>query len=321
VPLNDDIAAVLYAFEAARLTPPWAAASAREARESFERRIARLSENVPELAVGEVEDLSVPGGDGPLPARCYRPVGTPTGVIVFFHGGGYVLGSLNTHDLPSRRLCVQTNAVVLSVEYRKAPEHRFPAAVEDADAATTWACENREALGGHGDAPVVVSGVSAGGNLAAVVALEAAERGLELAAQVLIYPQTDSAKVYPSMVENADGYMLTRKDMEWFNEQYCPRALGLDRDPRRSPIYAPELRAVPPAYVVTAAFDPLRDEGIAYAARLAEAGNRVLLDNFDGTIHGFLGFADDVASARADIAVMCSRIRRLLSEPAQVAAG
>ena len=193
---------------------------------------------------------------------------------MFFHGGGYVIGDVDTHDNQCRMLCREAEAVVLSVGYRLAPEHPFPAAPEDCFAATRWAAEHVDRLGGDAGR-IAVAGDSAGGNLAAVVALMARDAGgPALAAQLLIYPGTDFAGGYPSETENAEGFFLTRADMEWFREQYLA---GADpSDPRLSPIAAPDLSGLPPAVVATAEFDPLRDQGDAYARALEEAGVPVI---------------------------------------------
>ncbi len=310
--MKPDVQDVVRKHYAAKLKPVADCDSPQEARDSFAARLKRFREAAGVLPVGRVEDLQVTGGEGTIPARAYWPDSSeaPHGAIVFFHGGGFVIGSIDTHDHSARTLCQLTNAIVVSVDYRKAPELPFPAAVDDAYESTRWVCENIRDLAGA-DLPVAVCGVSAGGTLAAVVCNTARGR-FPIAAQVLIYPQTDSSMLHPSMHENAEGYIFTTRDSQWFNELYCARSRGLDKDPRRSPLHEPNLRDLPPAIVATAQYDPLRDEGIAYAARLGYAGNRVTLFNFEGTIHGFFGFGKDVPSAQRDIRLICEATRDML---------
>jgi acetyl esterase len=311
--LKPDVAKAVAAHYAAKLKPVSECASPQEARDSFAARLKRFREQAGDIPVGAVKDIEIPSIGCRIRARCYWPKSEAVGIIVFFHGGGFVIGSIDTHDHSARNTCLLSQAIVVSVDYRKAPEHPYPAAVEDAIEATRWACRNAESLAGR-DVPVAVCGLSSGGTLAAVVALEARKESIEVAAQFLIYPQTDSASDHPSMDESAEGYIFTKRDSKWFNEHYCRRARNLDRESKRSPIYATEVKDLPPALVATAAFDPLRDEGIAYAAKLASAGNRVLLLSFDGTVHGFFGFGADVPSAQRDTAQICAAMRTMLED-------
>ncbi|GAA3122703.1 alpha/beta hydrolase fold domain-containing protein [Streptomyces rectiviolaceus] len=259
--------------------------------------------------VGTVEDRSVPGPAGApdLPVRVYRPAGTsrPRPTVVFFHGGGYTLCDLDTHDATARTLCAESGAVVVSVAYRLAPEHPFPAATEDAYAALCWAAaETRDGVLGGDPHAVVTAGDSSGGGLAAVAALMARDRGgPAVALQVLLYPVLDAGQGSDSYTSNATGYFLTAAHMRWFWEQY----LGPDGDgthPYASPLRA-DAAALPPAHIVTAGCDPLCDEGAAYAVKLRLAGVAVTRGHYPRMFHGFLGFPrllDDARSAVADVA-------------------
>jgi acetyl esterase len=210
------------------------------------------------------------------------------------HGGGFVIGDLETHDNVCRRLARDAEVVVVSADYRLAPEHVFPAAVEDSMAVLTAVAADIDSYGGDAG-KLVIGGDSAGGNLAAVCSQLAREGGPALAAQLLVYPAVDLLGDFPSRTENAEGYFLTLKDMEWFGRNYLgfdetdPRAAEVAEDPRLSPIKAANLAGLPPAIVATAEFDPLRDEGNAYAAALEKAGVRVVHRQFPGLIHGFYG--------------------------------
>jgi acetyl esterase len=258
-----------------------------------------------DVEVAAVEDRALPpapGSDTPIPVRIYRPrlEGPPAPVLVWFHGGGWVIGDLDGADGTCRALCRDGDALVVSVDYRLAPEHPFPAAVEDCWAATRWVADQGGELGGD-PARLAVGGDSAGGNLAAVVAQLARDAGgPPICFQALVYPVTDATCDRPSIRENAEGYLLTTDGMEWFYGHY----LGAHdrRDPRVSPLLAPDLTGLPPAYVVTAEYDPLRDQGRAYVEALTAAGVPATLDEVAGTIHGFFSLDQmlDVATqARA----------------------
>jgi acetyl esterase len=245
-------------------------------------------------AVADVCDLMVPGPGGDIPVRVYTPdAEAPLPILVWLHGGGWAMGSIETYDAPVRALAGAAGALVASVEYRLAPEHRFPAAVDDSLAAVRWAAATGAELGGD-PARIAVGGDSAGGNLAAVVARKL--RGeLDLRLQALIYPVTDGGVNTPSFREFADRYGLTAAGMKRFWELYLD---GTDAtDPDASPLRDPDLAGVAPAYVLTAERDVLRDEGEAYALALRDAGVPVTLRRFDGTIHGFFRWlaATDVA--------------------------
>ena len=241
------------------------------------------------------EDRDLPGPAGPIPVRVYRPGSAPAPVLVYLHGGGWVLGSVVTAHGVCATLARSSGCAVVSVDYRLAPEHRFPAAVEDAWAATAWIAEHAEEIGGRPGA-LAVGGDSAGGNLSAVLALRARDAGLPLALQLLVYPVLDADLDTSSYREFADGYWLTRYAMEWFWEQYLPEG---DRfQPEASPLRAPDHAGVAPACVITAEYDVLRDEGEAYARRLAGAGVPVTLSRYDGQIHGFFRLPGVIDRAR-----------------------
>jgi len=264
----------------------------------------------PAQPVARVEDRELDTRAGPRRARCYTPTsdGRALPVVAYFHGGGWVFMGIETHDRICRRLANATGALVVSVDYRLAPEHRFPAALEDCEAATAWLAHHADQLGGD-PTRLVVAGDSAGGNLAASVALRARTVGPPLAAQVLIYPVCDAARDTASYRENGDGYLLTADDMAWFWECY----LGPDGDPAdafASPLRAANLGGLPPALVITGEFDPLRDEGEAYARRLDGFDVPVELHRFEGMVHGFLGMdalVPEADTAMARIAAFLAR--------------
>jgi len=254
-------------------------------------------------SVGAVRDYAIAGPAGGIPVRIYEPEGSgPFPVLVFFHGGGWVLGGLDTHDPTCRALTNASDCVVVSVDYRRAPEHPFPAPVEDCYAALRWVSENTDVV--HGDADrIAVGGDSAGGNLAAAVAQLARDRdGPAIAYQALLYPVADHAFDTDSYAENAEGYFLTKADMEWFWDHYLPNDIA-GRNPYASPLRARDLTGLPPATVVTCGFDPLRDEGVAYADRLADAGVEVTHRHYDEMIHGFASMLVDPDMDRARDAV------------------
>jgi acetyl esterase len=259
--------------------------------------------------VDEVVDLMIPGPAGKLRVRVYRPLSTELlPVVIWFHGGGWVVGTLDSHDPVCRALANRTPCVVVAVDYRLAPEAPFPAAVDDSWAATQWVAQEALKLGGDASR-IVVAGDSAGGNLAAAVALRARDSGLGLALQVLVYPVTDYDLDSESYLRLAEGLNLTRAKMQWYWQQYLAGADGLHPD--ASPLRAPDLAGVAPALVQTAEHDPLLSEGEAYAARLAEAGVPVTLTRYDGMIHGFIRMPALVAEADFSLAEIASAVAAL----------
>ncbi len=252
----------------------------------------------PELEVARVEDRTIQGPTGAIRVRVYTPSdGKRLPLLINFHGGGWVIGDLETADAVSRELCQRADCVVISVDYRLAPEHRFPAAVDDAYAATCWVADNATALSGDAN-KIAVFGESAGANLAAVVAQLARDRnGPSIAYQLLAYPVTDARFDTSSYRDNADGYLLTRAGMEWFWDSYC--ANPSDRkNPLATPLNATNFGKLPPALIMTAEFDPLRDEGEAYAAKLKAAGVQVDCIRFDGLIHDFLAMSRQLSAVK-----------------------
>jgi acetyl esterase len=259
--------------------------------------------------VAEVADrtLAVDGRD--IPVRVYRSgADTPHGTFVFFHGGGWAIGDLESHDIACRQLCNGLGMTLLAVDYRLAPEHPFPAGLEDAVAATRWALANVAELGGDRER-VLVGGDSAGGNFAAVIAQEL--RTERLAAQVLIYPGTDVTRRYPSADLFADGYFLDSASVALIQEAYFVDPAMLT-DPRVSPILTPDLSGLAPAVLVTAEFDPIRYQGDAYADALAAAGNTVLHRQFPGLVHGFLNLGPFVPACGAAIDETIELVRQAL---------
>lgn len=269
------------------------------------------------LAVGTVRDLTVNGAKGPLRARHYAPVveldsSHPRPLLVYFHGGGFVFGDLDTHDAPCRYLCRYSGVHVLAIDYRLAPEHRFPAAPLDAFAAFSWAKKHAASLGADPDR-VGVGGDSAGGNLAAVVSLMAREAGEVLpACQLLIYPPVDRRPPWRSLDLFGEGFMLTKASIDWFDAQYGMRDTDGHPDWRRNPLVASSHAGLPPAYVVTAGFDPLRDEGEAYADALTRAGTPVSLRRFPEQLHGFVNMVGISRTARDAVLEMAGALRVLL---------
>ncbi|HEX7441909.1 MAG TPA: alpha/beta hydrolase, partial [Caldimonas sp.] len=270
--------------------------------------------------VGGVRDLQAKGPHGPIPLRLYLPLAAPNDdavaggarpVLVYFHGGGWVIGDLDTHDTLCRELANGSGCAVVAVDYRMGPEHRFPAAVDDCIAATRWL--RREAAGlGLDPKRIAVGGDSAGANLAAVVSIAAREAGdPALAFQLLIYPATDMRRTAPSHTTNGEGYLLTRDTIGYFHDHYIDDVRH-DLDWRASPLLHADLSKLPPALVLTAGYDPLRDEGLAYAAQLTQAGNRVTYVCFERQIHGFITMGRVLDEANAAVSMCVAELRRAL---------
>lgn len=271
---------------------------------------AAMAENLPPMAVEE--DLLIDGPAGPIPATRYRSSIDSDGVIVYFHGGGFVTGSRISHDTFVRRLAHGTGLDVLSVEYRLAPENPFPAGVDDAVAAWHFAVDMAPRWGVDPER-IVVAGDSAGGNLATVVARLVRDEPITPIFQLLIYPVTDATAETPSRREFASGYFLSLDGIHWFNDRYVPD-VEQRTDPRCSPLLAEDLGGLAPAHVIVAGFDPLRDEGLAYAKRLEEAGVPVSLRREGTLIHGFINMTLISPGARAAVDRMCAEVRRALDE-------
>jgi acetyl esterase len=277
--------------------PQFYTVSADEARRLYRESRAALGPPPPEVA--EVRDLAASGPAGPIPVRLYRGLGAAAGApqpaLVFFHGGGWTIGDLDTHDVVCRTLANKAHCAVIAVDYRMGPEHKFPAAVEDCIAATRWVAEQGTALGVDA-ARIAVGGDSAGGNLAAVAAITLRDAGgPPLVFQALVYPATDQRMDTATHARFSDGYLLTRNNMLWFRGNYLNP--GDYDDWRASPIRAADLAHLPPAHIITAGYDPLLDEGRAYSDRLVAAGVPVLYECFEGMTHGFLTMGGVVAAS------------------------
>jgi acetyl esterase len=277
--------------------PPLYSLSAPEARRQYKETRAALAPPVPQVAA--VRDLAAPGPAGPVPLRLYRGLGTAEDAalpaLVYFHGGGWTIGDLDTHDSVCRALANKARCMVISVDYRMGPEHRFPAAVDDCIAVTRWVAEQGAALGVDA-ARIAVGGDSAGGNLAAVVAIALRDAGgPPLVFQALVYPATDQRQDTQSHAKYAEGFLLTRGNLVWFRDNYLEP--GDYDDWRASPIRAADVSRLPPAHIITAGYDPLVDEGQAYADRLVAAGVPVLYECFEGMAHGFLSMGGVLAAA------------------------
>ncbi len=300
----DPQARALLDLMAERKVPPTHTVSPAQARAMYRDRRGFTQPDAP--PVHEVRALAA----GSLPLRLYRPAGGVLPLLLYFHGGGWTIGDLDTHDVLCRQLANASGCAVLAVDYRMGPEHPFPAAVEDCIAATAHARQEAAALG-IDPARIAVGGDSAGGNLAAVVALAERDAGRPLAFQLLIYPATDMRATAPSHSTNGQGYLLTADTIAYFRGHYVPNAADW-ADWRASPLLAPDLRGLPPALVLTAGYDPLRDEGRQYADALSEAGNRVQSICFERQIHGFLPMGRVLDEANTAVALCAAVLKAAL---------
>ena len=311
MPLDKHVQGLLDMLAAAN-QPAIAALSPAEARAAT-MVLTRMVE-AKNIAVDLIADGELPGPAGPLPYRLYTPLGAGSGPlpgIVYFHGGGWVFGSLESHDALLRMLANESGCRIVSIDYRLAPEHKFPTAVEDAYAASKWVAMNAANLG-IDPARLAVAGDSAGGNLAAVVAQLARASGPKIALQVLLCPVTDVGAATPSRRDYAEGHFLDQAMMEWAGAHYIPP--GTDpKDPRLSPLWAKDLSGLPPAHVHTAAFDILRDEGAAYADALKRAGVTVRYVCHDGMIHHFYAMAEAIPYARSAVKAMGAGIKAAMA--------
>jgi len=288
--------------------PPIDKISPMEARRQYREVRATLRPPAPHLA--EIRDLKADGKGGPIPLRLYRPAEGVLPAFVFFHGGGWVVGDLDTHDVVCRQIARDAGAVVIAVDYRLAPENPFPAASDDAWSATTWIAAHADQLGIDA-ARIAVGGDSAGGGLATVVALMARDsRKLRLALQVLVYPVVDLRAESVSYSKYAEGYLLTRAAMQWYIAQYAPTPQAVN-DWHASPLLAPWVHGVAPALILTAELDPLIDEGEAYARRLRGARVPVDYQVVPGMVHGFLTMGGKVDAANRSIEIIASALKGL----------
>lgn len=295
------------------LSPPGARrleeSSVEEARAMMARLASMRAGGAVPAYPGTISDREIPGPHGPIPVRVYAPeTGEPRPVLAYFHGGGWVLGSRDTADVACRALAAAAGCVLVSVDYRLAPEHKFPVPLDDCVAAVHWLARHAPEIGGD-PARIAVGGDSAGGNLSAAAAIRLRdEGGPRLRHQLLVYPVTDAAFETASYRENGEGYFLTRAGMEWFWSHYLPSP-ERGREELASPLRARDLRGLPSATVITAEYDPLRDEGEAYAERLQAAGVPTRLTRYDGVIHGFFGMVDTLDQADEAIGEAAAALR------------
>jgi len=305
MPLDPLIEKLLEELKAAGAKPPWDT-TLEEIRAA---QLKRLAWSGPPAPVRQCDDFSIPGPAGPIPVRIYgHEPAAP--VLIWFHGGGFVAGSIEAQDPVYRLLALRSGCTLLAVDYRLAPEHPFPAAVEDACAVLSWVTTHGRERG-LDPARVAIGGDSAGANLATVAARRARDRGAVVPRfQALVYPVTDATMSRESYNTFAEGYMLTRRHMEWYYAQYLPP--GTDpRNPDVSPLFAPSLAGLPPALVLTAEYDPLRDEGEVYAARLRDAGVDVSLTRCAGLIHGFFSMGGIVPAAYRAVCDVARAVREV----------
>ncbi|RLU86307.1 alpha/beta hydrolase [Streptomyces griseocarneus] len=310
MPLDPGIAALLDRLDAAP-APRIRATDPGTLREAQSALAATLTPPEP-ILVGDVQEGTVPGPGGDVPVRVYRPGAPgPVPTVVFFHGGGFIAGDLDTHDLVTRRLCRDVGAVVVAVHYRRAPEHPFPAPYEDCLAVTRHVADHIDEYGARRGS-LAVAGDSAGGNLAAVVAQAFRDEGRPLAAQLLAYPTTDFDGDFPSRAENATGYVLTAENIDDVQYLYAGDDPAVRGCPQVSPLRAKTFAGLAPAIIGTARHDPLRDEGLAYAEALEEAGVEVFVRDYDTLVHGFLNLFPVSAGADAATGELFAELGRRL---------
>jgi acetyl esterase len=312
MPLDPDAETLLHMMRAAG-RPPMETLSPDEARQAFKAGRALTQPDPQDVA--EVRDLSCPGPHGAIPLRAYRPIGTKADdvlpALVYYHGGGWLLGDLDSHDVACRHYANAARCRVVSVDYRMAPEYKFPAAVDDCAAATGWVIAQSDALGVDRKR-VAVGGDSAGGNLAAVMALMARDGDLPpLAFQLLVYPATDMAMTHESYQRVTEGVPLTATTMDWFIDHYLHGPKD-SKDWRASPLRAADLSGVAPALVLTATHDPLCDEGVAYAERLEREGVRVMHLHFSDQLHGFVGQGRIIRAGTMALDMMSAALKKAL---------
>jgi len=311
-PLDPQVAAVLAKIRLAGNPEYWQMSPA-QAREWHNRKAGIL--DIPPEPVHAVEDRIVRAIEADVPVRIYSPRASqsPLPVLVWLHGGGHVVGSLQSYDALCRKLALSADCIVVSVDYRLAPEHKFPAGVVDSFAALKWAARHAAEIGGDATR-IAIGGDSAGGNLAAVGAILARDAGdPALVFQLLVYPRTARDEDSPSHHALGEGYMLTRKVILWFHDHY--RASDSDRhDFRYAPLIATDLSRLPPALVIVGEYDPLRDDGIAYAARLRDAGNEVELADYAGMVHPFFSMGGAIDAGRRAMVQATNALRRAFGE-------
>lgn len=303
--LDSDLEDVIDEIQAAGV-PPWHSLSIESARRLEDEVFS--SGSGPEMR--SVRDLRIDGPDGDVPIRVYRPHAERPSTLVFYHGGGWTLGTLDSADDICRELAARAECLVCSVDYRLAPEHPFPAAVDDAFAAFEWAADYADSLGGD-PGRLGVAGTSAGGNLAATTALRARDAGPDLDGQFLLYPMTDRSFDRDSYREHGDGPLLTEEGVRWFWNQYL-RSQVDEHNPFATVLRAPDLSDVAPATVATAGHDVLRDEGVAYAEKLSNHGVPTEYDHYPTLTHGFFSLTDDVERADEAMDALAENVRSRL---------
>ena len=306
MPLDAQIESVMEQVAALGF-PPSHTVSAQEARSNAKARPRGKGPDV-----HKVEDIKIPSDAGPIPARIYTPSDeTSLPVLVWFHGGGWVVGDLESADATARHLCNESSSVIISIDYRLAPETKFPGASDDCYTATQWVSENASSLNADPD-KIAVGGDSAGGNLAAVVSLMARDKqGPNIGFQLLVYPVTEMNFNTKSYIDNAEGYQLSRDGMIWYWDHYLEDKEAAN-NPYASPMKAQSLQNLPPALIITAEYDPLRDEGKAYAERLKAEGVTTQYTMYSGMIHGFFGMASVVDKGRAAVKEAADAMRKAL---------